>query len=60
MRGKVQGGGLGSKLIRIFTAQLGGHAETLTGESGTTVTITVPLKRNACAQSDATSLETPV
>ncbi|MGN2250356.1 histidine kinase dimerization/phosphoacceptor domain -containing protein [Frateuria sp. GZRe14] len=60
MRGKVQGGGLGSKLIRIFTAQLGGHAETLTGESGTTVTITVPLKRNACAQRDATSLETPV
>ncbi|MGN2251780.1 histidine kinase dimerization/phosphoacceptor domain -containing protein [Frateuria sp. GZRe12] len=52
MQGKVQGGGLGSKLIRIFTAQLGGQAETLTGASGTTVTITVPLTK--CAQRHTT------
>ena len=43
MHGRVQGGGLGSKLIRIFTAQLGGDAQTVTGTDGTTVTITVPL-----------------
>jgi two-component sensor histidine kinase len=47
MHGKVQGGGLGSKLIRIFTTQLGGHSETSTGETGTTVTITVPLRLDA-------------
>ncbi|WP_325164964.1 histidine kinase dimerization/phosphoacceptor domain -containing protein [Frateuria sp.] len=42
MQGAVRGGGLGSKLIRIFTAQLGGTAETRTGAGGTTVTIVVP------------------
>jgi len=43
MHGKVLGSGLGSKLIRIFTAQLGGTVQTVTGDEGTTITITVPL-----------------
>lgn len=37
------GEGLGSKLIRIFTAQLDGEIETASGDDGTTVTLRIPL-----------------
>jgi two-component system, chemotaxis family, sensor kinase Cph1 len=43
MQAEVQGSGLGSKLIRIFTSQLGGRVDTRTGAAGTKVTIVVPL-----------------
>lgn len=59
MHGRVHGGGLGSKLIRIFTAQLGGHAETVTGQNGTTVTITVPLRQSAGTERFAALGTTP-
>lgn len=45
MQPTVHGSGLGSKLIRIFTRQLGGQVETQTGAGGTTITIAIPLSR---------------
>ena len=51
MHGTVQGSGLGAKLIRIFTGQLGGRVDTRTGAGGTTVTIAVPLPQRRGAPS---------
>ncbi|MGN2244541.1 histidine kinase dimerization/phosphoacceptor domain -containing protein [Frateuria sp. GZRR33] len=59
MHGPVKGGGLGSKLIRIFTAQLGGHLETSTAENGTTVTITVPTDSRIARPLAVTPPKTP-
>lgn len=43
MQTEVQGSGLGSRLIRVFTQQLGGRVDTQTGAAGTHVTIALPL-----------------
>lgn len=45
MHGEIVGTGLGSKLNRLFAAQLGGDIQLSSGDTGTTATVRVPLPR---------------
>ncbi|HEV2623306.1 MAG TPA: histidine kinase dimerization/phosphoacceptor domain -containing protein [Frateuria sp.] len=43
IHGEILGTGLGSRLNRLFAAQLGGDIQLSSGDTGTTVTVRVPL-----------------
>jgi light-regulated signal transduction histidine kinase (bacteriophytochrome) len=51
--GEVSGSGLGSRLIRTFASQLGARVETLSGNTGTTVTIILPFPAGGPAERSA-------
>lgn len=53
------GDGLGSKLIRVFTAQLDGEVETTSSESGTSVTVRIPLPSCAADACIAAAVDSP-